>query len=72
SIRTSRYRYTEWGEDGSLGKELYDHDSDPAEMHNLAGNAKVAKIEAELAKELHFRIERARRAPKGVRQLKAR
>ena len=72
SIRTSRYRYTEWGENGSLGKELYDHDSDPAEMHNLAGNAKVAKIEAELAKELHFRIERARRAPKGVRQLKAR
>ncbi len=39
SIRTDRYRYTEWGEAGNQGRELYDHTSDPAEMKNLAGNA---------------------------------
>ncbi len=35
SIRTSRYRYTEWG-DGTHGVELYDHQTDPGEFHNLA------------------------------------
>ena len=36
SIRTERFRYTEWGESGAQGRELYDHESDPAEMNNLA------------------------------------
>ncbi|QDU36000.1 Arylsulfatase [Maioricimonas rarisocia] len=35
SIRTHRYRYTEWG-DGKHGVELYDHQTDPNEFHNLA------------------------------------
>lgn len=35
SIRTERYRYTEWG-GGAYGLELYDHHSDPGEFHNLA------------------------------------
>ncbi|PQO26351.1 iduronate-2-sulfatase [Blastopirellula marina] len=35
SIRTDRYRYTEWG-DGKYGVELYDHHSDPNEFNNLA------------------------------------
>ncbi len=35
SIRTHRYRFTEWGE-GKHGVELYDHQSDPNEFHNLA------------------------------------
>lgn len=35
SIRTDRWRYTEWAE-GKSGKELYDHHSDPNEFHNLA------------------------------------
>lgn len=35
SIRTHRWRYTEWGE-GRFGVELYDHQSDPLEFHNLA------------------------------------
>ena len=35
SIRTERYRYTEWGE-GKHGVELYDHQADPNEFNNLA------------------------------------
>jgi uncharacterized sulfatase len=35
SIRTERYRYTEWGE-GVEGVELYDHLRDPEEFDNLA------------------------------------
>lgn len=36
SIRTERYRYTEWGVNGEHGVELYDHQTDPNEFHNLA------------------------------------
>ena len=35
SIRTERWRYTEWNE-GREGRELYDHATDPHEFHNLA------------------------------------
>ena len=38
SMRTPRYRYTEWLEPGKepLGVELYDHVVDPGETANLA------------------------------------
>jgi uncharacterized sulfatase len=32
SVRTERYRYTEWSD--GLGVELYDHETDPAECQN--------------------------------------
>ena len=70
SIRTDRYRYTEWGESGRQGKELYDHMSDPEEMANLAGRPEMADIESELAGRLRARVEEARAKPPGVRQLK--
>jgi uncharacterized sulfatase len=35
SIRTDRWRYTEWDE-GRAGTELYDHHVDPNEFQNLA------------------------------------
>ena len=48
SVRTPRWRYTEWGEEGKDGTELYDHQSDPGEMKNLAGDPKQAATIAEL------------------------
>jgi iduronate 2-sulfatase len=36
SVRTERWRYTEWGVNGEHGRELYDHDADPREHTNLA------------------------------------
>jgi uncharacterized sulfatase len=47
SVRTERWRYTEWG-DGKQGAELYDHDSDPDEYHNLAGDPRYADRVMEL------------------------
>jgi arylsulfatase A-like enzyme len=51
SLRTSRYRYTEWDE-GGQGSELYDHGADPGELVNLAGKAEHADTVAELSKTL--------------------
>jgi iduronate 2-sulfatase len=36
SVRTKRWRYTEWGPNGKDGIELYDHQTDSGEYHNLA------------------------------------
>jgi len=68
SVRTQRYRYTEWGENGSEGNELYDHQTDPAEMNNLAGVAEQQQTVSELAKLLHQRITDASRTPAGIQQ----
>ena len=68
SIRTSRYRYTEWGEKGELGAELYDHESDPEELVNLIGSAEVADVQSELQIQLHIRIKEAKVTPQGIKQ----
>ncbi len=47
SVRTERYRYTEWNE-GKDGIELYDHEVDMNEWTNLAGSAKAAAQQREL------------------------
>jgi hypothetical protein len=46
-VRAERYRYTRY-RDGD--EELYDHETDPHEYHNLAGDPKYRAIKAELAK----------------------
>jgi len=51
SLRTPRWRFTEWDE-GNRGRELYDHDSDPRELTNLADSPQHAAIVAELSAQL--------------------
>ena len=48
SVRTPKWRYTEWGDHGSEGIELYDEEKDPGEMKNLAADPKNAATIAEL------------------------
>lgn len=52
SLRTPRWRYTEWG-DGKFGRELYDHDNDPRELTNLADKAEFRETVASLSASLH-------------------
>lgn len=54
SIRTGRWRYTEWRDSkgGLVGAELYDEDKDPQETTSLAGDAAHAATVSELAERL--------------------
>lgn len=55
SIRTDRYRYTEWREFESgdvQARELYDHESDPGETTNIARQGALESTVAELARQL--------------------
>jgi len=70
TLRTDRYRYTEWGDGGRDGAELYDHQSDPAEMKNLARQPDQQETISKLAKQLHERIADAKRVPEGLEQIK--
>ncbi len=51
SLRTPRWRYTEWDE-GRKGRELYDHANDARELTNLADNPAHAQTVAELSQQL--------------------
>jgi len=52
TLRTDRYRYTEWGEGAKEGKELYDHETDARELTNLAGDPAQSAIVTELSAKL--------------------
>ena len=52
SLRTARWRYTEWGESAKLGRELYDHDQDPKELTNLAALRAHAGTVQQLSQQL--------------------
>jgi arylsulfatase A-like enzyme len=58
SLRTPRWRYTEWDE-GHEGRELYDHDRDPRELTNLADDPAYADTVADLSAQLRHAIQSA-------------
>ena len=49
SVRTDRWRYTEW-DNGVRGAELYDHKNDPREFANLAADERYAGQVKEMKK----------------------
>ncbi len=51
SIRTDRFRFTQWNQ-GQEGVELYDHTQDPGEWYNLAEHPDFAKTVGELSARL--------------------
>lgn len=55
SLRTDRWRYTEWDE-GKQGRQLYDHDVDPKELQNLAEKPEQAATVAALTEQLHAAV----------------
>lgn len=64
SLRTTRWRYTEWDE-GRAGVELYDHDTDPQELTNVASRPELAQTAAELKEQLQKAV-RSSFPPDGV------
>ena len=53
SIRTGQYRYTEWGNNGERGKELYDYDTDPNETVNIVELPENSELVGHLSEQLH-------------------
>jgi len=47
TVRTERYRYTEWDPEGAQA-ELYDHRSDPHERRNLAAEPSYASVRKQM------------------------
>ncbi len=59
SVRTERWRYVEWGENGGdKGTELYDQLKDPLEMNNLAKDDQYDEVRARLKKLIEANWER--------------
>ena len=53
SMRTERHRYTEWGQNGSRGIELYDYHTNPDETVNIADLPGNKELVAHLSERLH-------------------
>jgi hypothetical protein len=67
SMRTDRYRYTEWAKPGEdpVGVELYDHEEDPGENVNLANLPENETLVSNLSKRLRAGWQEA--LPEGVK-----
>lgn len=68
SVRTDRWRYTEWGPRGEAGVELYDHAASPGEYHNRADDPAAAPIISELKRLLDAGFPPVPDLPAGARE----
>lgn len=66
SIATDRYRLTSWGEAGELGLELYDHQTDPDELRNLALDGEESPVLDSLTQVLERRWLASLQVPDGL------
>ena len=66
SIKTDRYRLTQWGENGIYGYELYDHNFDEEELNNLSEKPEYKKTKDSLILVINQRIDEAKKIPKGL------
>jgi uncharacterized sulfatase len=57
TVRTERWRYTEWGDAGADGVELYDEQNDPGELTNLAKDPAHAQRVEELKTRLRRNVQ---------------
>jgi iduronate 2-sulfatase len=69
SIRTERYRYSEWGNEAAQRAEFYDRSTDPEELRNLAADPAHRETVRELSRQLRARIAEGKQPPAGVRQI---
>ena len=58
TLRTARWRYTEWDE-GREGRQLYDHDADPRELRNLALQPDFSATVSELSRQLQTAVKQS-------------
>ena len=63
SIKTKRYRLTQWEYSKNLSYELYDHKFDNQELNNLANHTDYTKIKDSLSIVLNQRVIEANKVP---------
>jgi len=66
SIKTERYRITQWKENDSFSYELYDHKYDHKELNNLSSDSSYSIVFDSLKKELKMRIYNSTLRPEGI------
>ena len=53
AMRTEQYRYTEWGNNGERGRELYNYYADPNETVNIVDLPENEELVSHLSEQLH-------------------
>ena len=66
SIKTKRYRLSRWKHLGEYSYELYDHDTDKAELNNLTKHPDYIKVKDSLIKILNERVLASNKIPEGL------